>query len=70
MNILHWGNRQEIKFEQLAWSNVTTYRVKFSGKFNKDEIRRALERKINKVEDVLQESDDSVIIKVENLIGD
>jgi hypothetical protein len=70
MNVLHWENREEIRFEQLEWSNVTTYRVKFSGKFNKDEIRRALERKTNKVEDVHQESDDSVIIKVENLIGD
>ena len=66
MNVLHWENREEIRFEQLEWSNVTTYRVKFSGKFNKDEIRRALEKKISKVEDVIQESGDCVIVKVFN----
>ena len=74
MNILHWGDKEPVKFEQTAWQDITTYKVKFSGNFNKDEIRRALEKKLGgypmSVVGVTKENDECVTIQVGYSIGD
>ena len=74
MNVLHWGKRERVKFEQQTWRDITTYRVKFSGKFNTTEIRRAMETKLGgypmSVVDVAQENDEHVMIQVSYSIGD
>ena len=75
MNILHWTKRERISTKQEQYSDVSLFKVPFSGVYNKTEMELVLNEKFGKPHLVIfrvkeKIDDKNVLIESRYSIGD